>query len=456
MGFIGLLYLLLAHFVTGRGVLQLFRLQLPLLSTVCLSFIIGVPVVSFVPCVVQLLGLPIVAGTIVLGVAILSVVLLIPVLMHYRPPVWPRLRRPALYEWPFLLLFLLAVVTSVWRCYYYPVTARDMLAGPEALAEFAVREYDMVSSVFSIDLQTTNNHFKSPFITALQIVYKLLVGPFGQLWLSVISVPFLGWIYSMLRNTLHPLLAGMLFVAFFTIPDLYAYSFMILYDYSNMVFFFLGYYYLIGYAQNKETRYLAFTAFLLGLATYIRTETLILIGFMLPVLAFYQLRWRRSLKKSVGNMAMFMLVPAAFYFVCIKVFVARFVPMTFDLSTQVNQHVADMSPFVVRLREMSSKLIFATAGVNVYGWFVFFFCAVFVLDLVITRKFSHIARLSLLGVVIVYIGLAFIGYLLPLADIINTTKRGLFKLLPLALLYMANSALLLRFSARIRRWESEV
>ncbi|MFI5195924.1 MAG: hypothetical protein ACHQD8_02450 [Chitinophagales bacterium] len=49
--------------------------------------------------------------------------------------------------------------------------------------------------------------------------------------------------------------------------------------------------------------------------------------------------------------------------------------------------------------------------------------------------------------------MALLGYLIPLVDLMNTTKRGLFKALPLMLLYMANSASLQRISEAIKQWE---
>jgi hypothetical protein len=39
-------------------------------------------------------------------------------------------------------------------------------------------------------------------------------------------------------------------------------------------------------------------------------------------------------------------------------------------------------------------------------------------------------------------------------NLLETTKRALFKLMPLALLYLANNELLLRLSRRISRWEA--
>ena len=59
--------------------------------------------------------------------------------------------------------------------------------------------------------------------------------------------------------------------------------------------------------------------------------------------------------------------------------------------------------------------------------------------------------LALYGIGAVYIGLGLVGYLLPLADLMNTTKRGMFKLLPLMLWYMGNSGPMLCLSAWITK-----
>jgi hypothetical protein len=104
---------------------------------------------------------------------------------------------------------------------------------------------------------------------------------------------------------------------------------------------------------------------------------------------------------------------------------------------------------------MGNPLIFSFTGIREYGYFVFFFVLLFVAELVFVRRFSRRAAIALYGIATVYIGLAFLGYLLPLVDLLNTTKRGLFKALPLMLLYMSDSGLLQRLSAWLRRIEIE-
>ena len=461
MNFPGLIFLILAHFISGRGILQLFKLQLKPVQMVCLSVILGVPLVSLAPCFIQLAHIPITFNSVFAGVAIVALLCSIPLFINFKRPTFGKIEWPGIYELPFLLVCLGLVVLSVWRCYYYPPTARDMLAGPELLAEFAVREKTMVSSVFTVDLHTTNNYFKSPYITCLQIIYKLLATPpFGQTWMSVLFIPFIIFMYSMLRERIHPFLASLLVFLFMTIPDLFAYSFVMLYDYSNMVFFFLGFYFLLRHLENKRTNDFAFSVFMFGLATYIRVETVILVGMvsLLPLFVFF--REKQDFKTIAIRWAIMMAVPTAFYFICIDLFVRHFVPLPFNASNDINKNLGDVSYLFNRFKEINDKLIFGAQGKVVYGLFIYFFLGLLIIDIIIfltntkKQRFSKEAMYALFGVTIIYVGLPILGYLLPLFDVMNTTKRGLFKLMPMIVLYMANSRLLQMISEWLKNLES--
>ncbi|HEY0356178.1 MAG TPA: hypothetical protein VGC29_08245, partial [Flavisolibacter sp.] len=54
-----------------------------------------------------------------------------------------------------------------------------------------------------------------------------------------------------------------------------------------------------------------------------------------------------------------------------------------------------------------------------------------------------------------YLGYPFLGYLLPLLDIEHSTKRGMFKIFPLMLLYMGTSRIMIQLSTWIREWEEK-
>lgn len=462
MNLLGLLFLLIAHYISGRGVLQVFRLELKPLAATCLSFITGVFMLSLVPCIMQLLGITFEASNTVISISVFTALCSIPLLVMWkRDPkkIWsfnkPAL--PTISEVPFLIFFIYLSIVSVWRCFYYAPVAADMLSGQELLAEFAVREKTMISSVFTLDLQLDKivaaNIFKSPFITGLQIIYKILVQPFGQMWLSVLFLSFTVYLYSLLRQRIHPLIAGLLLLFYITIPELYVYSYIMLYDYSNMIFFFIGYYSLFVYTTNNKLSYLAWAAFMLGVATYVRTETLILVGFSLPVLSYHLYKQKLPGKKQILYGAGFLLTSAFFYWLCIDVFVKNFIFFPLDASSLINSNFADVSVFFGKMQDMAGKLIFAKQGEQIYGYFIYFFCLLLIADLVWPRKFSRESLIALYGIAVVYVGLAFIGYIIPSIVIATTIKRGLFKALPMAAWYMANSGLLQRLSSLIYKWE---
>ena len=450
----GFILLIISHYLTGRGLLKLFGITLNEAAMTGIALFNGVALASCVPLVLELAHIPISANSVMWGMIILTLIFCVPLLIRIKLPDFKNFSWPLhLYDYPYLFIFGSLLAVSIWHCYYYPVLPRDMLSGPEVMAEYAIKEGSMINSIFKIDLQTTNNHLKPPYITSLQIIYKLFVNAFGQLWLSVTVVGFLIWLYTMLREKIHPVIGGLLLLFFITIPEMYAYTYMILFDYSNAAFFFAAFYFLSRYIRNKNQNEFWFASYLFGIATYIRSETLILVAMVAPLVIFYMYKDKLPIKKIALNVVILALFAVFFYFLCMNVFVKGYLPVTFDVGTQVNKNLFDLSPFFDRLSDMATKLMFNQLGRGLYGYFIDLFLLVLIVDIIFFRKFSKEAIVALYGVMIVYVGLAIIGYLLPLADLSNTTKRGLFKIFPLMLYYMANSAGLMKLSSVITNWE---
>lgn len=456
MNIFGLIFLLIAHYFSGRGLLKLFRIGLTPVCELCISMMTGIALLSFVPCILQLLHIPVTEKSVVIAVVIFAGVFSVPILIKFRKPQFKMPRMPASYEWSYIGILALLVAASVWRCFFFPPTPRDLLTGPELIAEYTVREGTMINSVFSIDLSTTNNIFKSPYITGLQIIYKFLVMEFGQTWLSVLFVSFTVWLYTLTRNRLHPLLAGILMLFFMGISELYGYTYMALYDYSNMIFFFAGFYFLARYMDNKKINEFFFSTVLFGFATYIRTETLVLVVMTLPLLFAHLLRSQTKAKSVLLNSCIFILVPALFFYLCIYVFIKNFVPIPFDSAGQLNQHLGDVSVFFQRFVAFNDILLFSKESIMAYGYFIVLFIIVLIADVFWIRKFNRESRIALYGILVVYLGLPLLGYLFPVMDLVNTTKRGLFKMFPLMLLYLCNSGVMLRLSAYLKQAEHPV
>jgi len=455
MNIVALLLLTLLQFISGIGVLALFNISLRNGLKIPLALLLGVAVSSFVPFVLQLLYVPLTAFSVFS--ALVMTALLLNINMARTAEQWAAMFRNIrftlkLYELPFILLITAIVLISVWRCYYLPPTPRDLTSGPEVLAEYAVREHTMINSVFNVDLDSTNNPYKPAFITSLQIIYKYAGFPFGQLWLCVIFVSFMLLLYQLLCENLHRLLAGVLLLCFLAIPEMYAYTFMALFDYSNAVFFFLSVYCLTLYFGGKSRHYLYFAAWLMGIATYIRPETLVLAFFFIPLLVYRQ--WgSQSIRQLAQDAATFVTPALLLYAVSVVCYNSYYLPAQYEVSNLINPHPLQLRPFFDRFADMHTRLLFGSRGVSLYGYFMVLFVVLLLVEAVMYKlRFSFTARVWLYAVLVVYIGLPFLGYLLPLVDLQHSTKRGLLKIFPLMLLYLAHNQALAKISARLGRW----
>lgn len=449
------LLLALMQFIAGFGLLTLFRIWLTPMMHAALSVLMGVIIFSIVPFLLELFFIPLTAVNVFTGLIVACILLNI----KFKSSI-ERFRRLAKeikvdiewYEIPFVLVIVCIVFVSVWRCFYYPPTSRDLTSGPEVIAEYAVREKTMLNSLFTVNLETTNNQFKSPFITSLQVIYKYAGFPFGQIWLSNVFICFIIFLYQALIRNVHKLIAGTLIIMFLAIPEMYAYTFMVLYDYSNAVFFFLGTWFLFEYYKSGKIKEIVFAGLLMGIATYIRSETLVLTGLLALHLVWHQYR-----KRSGQLGVIWFLAPAViFYFISVYIFINYYLPVPYNISGLVNKDLLNAGPLLERFNNINEKLIFSADGITYYAYFFYIFLAFLIVDIIFSKGINKTARNWLYAVFIIYAGLALLGFILPLLDIDNSTKRGLFKIFPLMLLYMGNSGLLIAVSEKIKKWENRV
>lgn len=451
-----LILLTILQALAGLGFISLFKIWLKPGMMIALSLMCGVVIFSLIPFLLQLFYIPLTAFNIFLSLSIVTLLLNV----RYKRSIGLIKRidkegtfKIQLYEIPFLIVIIAIVAISVWRCYYLPPTPRDLTSGAEVIAEYAIKEKTMLNSVFSVNLESTNNQFKPPFITSLQIIYKYAGFYFGQIWLSTIFVSFVIFLYHALCKTLHRMIAGLLLVAFLAIPEMYAYTFMALFDYSNAVFFFLGCYFLIEYFKDRDPNYVRLAGLLFGFATYIRSETLILIAIIGIALLLHHIRHWNGWKRMIIAFG-WLLVPAVcWYVLSISIYINHYLPVPYDVDGLVNTNLLNLRPLLNRFMAINRELFFSYQGILYYGYFIFIFLLVLLIDLITFRKFSLPRRNWLFTVLAVYIGMAVLGYLLPLLDVDHSTKRGLFKIFPLMLLYMASSSSLTWVSEKLKAWE---
>lgn len=449
--------LTLVQFATGFGLLSLFKIRLKPGMHLPLSVLMGVAFFSVVPFLLQLFFVPLTGLNVFLSLAITCLLLNVRPLTRLR-----QLRRVLLhtkfsiklYEVPLLLVIAFIVLVSVWRCFYLPPTSRDLTSGAEVIAEYTVREKTMINSVFSLHLETLNNHFKSPFIISLQVIYKYAGIPFGQVWLSNIFVCFVIFLYHALGLTLHRLLAGLLLVCFLAIPEMYAYTFLVLYDYSNAVFFFLSVFFLIEFFQSNHRHHIIFAGLLMAVATYIRSETLVLALLLSLSIVWHYIKTRgRWLKLAVAG-AWFVLPAVLAYLVMANIYISHYLPIHYEVGSVLNTDLLNLRPLLDRFLDINLTYLFSLNGTKYFGYFFFIFFILLVADLFYAKTPDTVGMRWIYPIVVVYFGLALLGYLLPLLDLHNSTKRGLFKIFPLMLLYLANSTILKELSAKINNWET--
>jgi hypothetical protein len=455
MSFTGLLFLILTQFAIGRGILQLFGIRQKLIMNIAMSSLLGIGVVSLLPMLLEMFHQPINKTNIIISICVAVVLANAFVLHRYNYGIFRfksfKLPSIPIYELLFIILFALLLTPSVWRCYFYPSIARDALSGPEVLAEYALKEHKIANSVFDVNLMvSTPNLLKPPFLTDLQIIYKLLVHPFGQVWLSIIALCFTTWLYCLVRQRLHPLMTGIVMMLFITIPELYAYTYIILWDYSNMAFFFGGFYFLYQYIQTKEYNIFLFSALLFGFATWVRLDSLIFTGFAGAVLFFHLLRDKTPIFKTLYTCAILLIVPLAFYFTWVNIFVKHYLPVGISLGSELNP--APVSLYFKWLKDITA-LAFGPDSVSLYGLFINMFLLFLAIDVVFFRKFSKEAIYMLIGIVIIYFGMPLMAYF-TLWFNITTAKRGIFKMFPMIILYLSNSAFFQYLSRRIINFES--
>ena len=472
MSIIAFLLLLLCYLVTGYGILYLYKLRLNAVCTITLSLLLGLAVASFLPFGLQLLYIPLTPLS-VFGVLLLAAIgFSLPVLTRIRkegfPSFWRSLPRVSFhlrpYEVPYWVIIGFLILVSIWRAYYLPPTSRDALSGPEAIADVALREHTLINSFFNIDLWSTNNQFKSPFLISLQLIYKMAGFPFGQTWLSIVFISITLFMYQDLRQRLHPLLAGMLLLLFILTPEMYAYTFLILYDYSNMVFFFLSLYFLFAYVKDVRdgsqagigtgsAKQFYFAGLLMGIATYIRSETLALAILFIPLILLVQRRQKMPLKKMFITGGLFFLPSLLGYFLPTQVYIKYYLPVHYDIGSLVNDSLS-LSPLFQRYGDIVTHLMTGTFAIHLWGYFFYIAGILFLAEALFLRRFNREARNWLYAVLVLYLGLGGLGWLLPMMNLNETTKRAMFKMLPVVLFYLANNELLIRLSQTISRWEA--
>ena len=446
---LNLVILTILELLMGWGLLSLFRVDLKPIQSICMSVILGIFMLSVIPFVLAMLSLLmtspslyVLCGVVVILLWIRDKMMLSKFFNEFKK-IKLTLR---IYELPFLIFFLIVAFISIWRCFYLPPTARDLIVGAELISELAVREGSLNSSLFVDEIRiSSNNIFKPGFLVGLQIAYKLIGFEFGKLWLSKLFICFSVLLYSCLCKKVHSIVAACLMMFFIMIPDMYAYTFIVLYDYSAAVYFSLGVYFFYMYRLQKKTGYLALSSFLFGASCFVRSDSLFFIA--IATVSFLILDFYRDRKLNMSSIKLMIwpIVFVAFWLI----FVEFYFPESYDAIKQLGDEVFSLSRIVSVFLEINTELIFGKSSTEYYAWFHYLFFLIFFVELFVFRlkAFNHF----IMWVLIIYLGYILLAHLLPLVVIDQTVKRGLFKMFPIMLFYMSGTRLLSIVSDKLNR-----
>lgn len=439
MSFLLFFILTSIQLITGYGILSLAGIQLKHLLQLSLSLMLGIAISSIIPTALELLHIPLTRASTYSTIIICMLLCNIKVVRNYKNiKLTPIKLNIDLYEWPWITIIGLLFVFAAYRCMIMPPYPRDLLAGPEPIAEFALREHTFINSVFEIDFVLNNNPFKSLYIPSLQLIYKQIGFPFGKVWLIALNFSFLVFLYQYIKEHTHTIIAGLLVTILMFTPELYAYMYLVLYDYSNMVFFFVSIYCLEKYIFSKQTSFLYMSIIFISVATYIRPETIVLSSLIAVYITLYKIYKKNSYIKYSAPF-LFVTIPIFIYFLTSYLYINYYLPIQYDTANELNTNLFNLTPFFQRASNMFSVLIFSELGLNNWGYIFWILSIVSIADIILYKKISENAKFWLSMLFVTYVGIALIGYLLPLADLLNTTKRALFKLLPIFIVYVSHT-----------------
>lgn len=447
MSLIYLALVTIAEVLIGIGILSLSGVQMRGWRFMFLSLIVGMGTVSLIPFTLDMLHIPLTGMSIfsvIAAFAITAIVISRNTLKNLQVGI-PKLR---LYDLPWLGILGLALYYAIFRSTAIPLFPRDVMAGAEPIAEYALKEHTFINSVFEQDFSINNNPFKSIYLPALQLIDKLIGFEYGKIWVVILSFSFIFFIYTTLKRHVHSIIAGFICVTLLTAPEFFGFTFLILYDLSNMIFFFLSIYFLRQYFNDYKRGLLILSAYLMFIATYIRPETLMIAGVVMGYMVLYLFFAK---KRKLGSLApaLIVVVSAISYFITSHVFLNYYVPVEYDVSGTINDNLTDLSPLFTRFSDMITVLTFSERGYGCYGYF---FLIAFILlgaELLIYRKLTKDGKFWLGVYFFTFLGIAIMGYILPLADLLHTTKRALLKAIPVMIMYMANNQVLKALSEKM-------
>jgi hypothetical protein len=326
----------------------------------------------------------------------------------------PRIR-PTLYDVVFTGFVGYVGYMIIWASWYWPVTP-------------------------------SNQPFYAPFAMLMQVMMKLIGYPYTQIWVSIVAICFWWFVWSALRRLVHPLFASVLLVLFVLTPEMLGYSYILQTDFANAAYFTIGCVMLARSIDEEEIGGVFVSALAFAGACWSRTETPLLVVLVGAVALPKMLRVFGPAKGLIG--AVSVLAMSTFTFgLWNVVFFNSYLPVRPSTSEQIRGF--DFERFTEVVASSWSSVI---ASTELWGWIVWLFLGVLVIDLIINRRISQPIIIGCIFATV--FGLFVVGTIFSAAIVEQTLRRGMFKVIPLMVIAIAGSGIVSSASSALFSWEA--
>ena len=447
-----LVLMLLMQWGIGLGTIGAIGYRVERSTLLPLSLLIGMFLHTFAMFVAQLAGVPLSLQTMmVCG----TIALMLPTLRWKTIRVsleglfaLPRIR-PTLYDVVIVGFVGYVGYMVVWASWYWPVTPFDAMAGIDLVARYAAKDGMIANQVFtdpSLQGMLSNQPFYAPFAMLMQVMMKLIGYPYTQIWVSIVAICLWWFTWSAMRRLVHPLIAGLLLVLLVLTPEMLGYSYILQTDFVNAAFFSMGCVLLARSIDEQSAPGMIVAAFAFAGACWSRTETILLVGLIGAVALPQMLRVFGAIKGTLASLSVLVSSMLTFGLWNI-VFFNSYLPVRPSTSEQLQGF--DLGRFSDVVTSSWSSVISST---ELWGWIVWLFLVVVVIDLIVSRRISQPIILGC--IVATLVGLFVVGTIFSAAIVEQTLRRGMFKVIPLMVIAIAGSGIVSSASSALYSWEA--
>ncbi|MFQ3576375.1 MAG: hypothetical protein SNJ77_08070 [Cytophagales bacterium] len=278
MTFFNFLLLLTLQFFSGFGIISRLDRSLSRFVIIPTSVLVGSFLGTLCVYILGALYLPITWLNLILVFSLLAVLFFLPFkknIESLRNLFKFELSSVKIYELLIAFFVFQVFFISAWRTYYQPVISFDSVCGIDLFAKNAILEGKLVCWIFNgeyiKDLST--QAYYAPFTAFQQIIYRFAGFEVGQIWLSKVFLCFIMFMYHSMKEYVHGAIAGIILYITITVPEFFAYTFILQTDFSNAVFTMIAVVFLAQFMKTENYGKLYLSILFFALAIWTRSET---------------------------------------------------------------------------------------------------------------------------------------------------------------------------------------